>query len=162
MLFLSNLSNVPAGLLKGHDELVLRAHLGPPELEEERWKIEGKMAFNFQSPSSLDLNVNKLKVHYIYSQKLNIKEFLKETELNLELFPPSENQSFAKGSSSIFSNFRNTLEVNSGARQTSSVLLFYENGRYCEITAKVGLICDGSYHIPSNFKLTPWKGIFFA
>lgn len=35
-----------------------------------------------------------------------------------------------------------------GQRQTTTVLLFFESGKYCALTLKVGLVYDGVYKSP--------------
>ena len=52
----------------------------------------------------------------------------------------------ANGSTGILSHFKNRFAEECGQRQTSTVLLFFDNGKYCELTIKVGLVCDGVYN----------------
>lgn len=74
----------------------------------------------------------------------------------------NEQKIFAKGSSGTLSTFRRQFHNDLCLRQTSSVLLFYSNGKYCEMTIKVGLICDGVYQIPDNLSLVSLNKVYFA
>lgn len=47
-------------------------------------------------------------------------------------------------------------------RQTSSLLLFYAVGKYCEMTIKTGLVYDGIYKTPKSTNLQNIDGILFA
>jgi len=37
--------------------------------------------------------------------------------------------------------------MENGQKQTATVLLFFQNRKYCELTLKVGLVFDGSYNV---------------
>jgi hypothetical protein len=54
----------------------------------------------------------------------------------------------AQGSTAILANFRNKFDNENGQRQTTTVLLFFESGKYCALTLKVGLVYDGIYRVP--------------
>lgn len=91
--------------------------------------------------------VNKLKVHYFFSESLNIDKFLAETNIKIRLTQgPDWNRTLAEGSSCTVSHFKNKTGVDCGQRHSSNILLFYENCKYCELTLSVGLVLDGSYN----------------
>lgn len=37
--------------------------------------------------------------------------------------------------------------MENGQKQTATVLLFFQNKKYCELTLKVGIVYDGSYNV---------------
>lgn len=101
-------------------------------------------------------------MHYFYSQNFDIDSFLKETQITLYLATPSDQKAFAKGSTSTISSLARQFHPQQCLKQTSSVLLFYKNGLYCEMTIKVGLICDGVYQVAENLDLVPLNGVYFT
>ena len=112
---------------------------------EEKWKTKVIDKNN--------IRINNLKVQYFYSEENNIEEFLVNTEIILSILNNETEEILAQGSTGILSTFKNKVDNLSGQRQTSTVLLFFENGKYCELTLKVVLICDGVYATPNqNFK----------
>jgi hypothetical protein len=66
---------------------------------------------------------------------------------------------------SAFKTFKSPTSMKSlmenGQRQTATVLLFFENKKYCELTMKVGLVYDGSYNI-SSAGMIKTNDVFFS
>lgn len=165
MIYFVGISNIPQELLKDQEEVLLRYKLGNGDFAEQTWKIKASYktnSCNFYGNFNVDLNIKKIKMHYFYSESLDISDFLKETEVSLQLASVQEQKIFAKGSSGALSSFSNQFQPGLCLRQTSSVLLFYSNGSYCEMTFKIGLTCDGVYQLGDNISLTPLNKVYFA
>lgn len=67
----------------------------------------------------------------------------------------------ALGSTGVISNLKNKFEISNGQRQTSTVLLFFENHKYCELVLKIGVVCDGKYHVQDQ-QFKKWNSVYFA
>lgn len=81
------------------------------------------------------LYVNKIRVHYFFSENENIEKFLQETEIKIRLTNGTDWNNFvAEGSSKTISHFQN--KQTGGQRHNSQILCFFENSQYC--TLKVG------------------------
>ncbi len=106
---------------------------------EEKWKC---------SHEQTNISVKKVKIHYFYSEGQDIEEFLRNTEIVVSVLRCEGEEVLAQGSTGILANFKNKFVIESGQRQTTTVLLFFESGKYCELTLKVGLVYDGVYHAP--------------
>lgn len=106
---------------------------------EEKWKC---------SLDQATISVKKVKIHYFYSERQDIEEFLRNTEIVISVLSCEGEDVLAQGSTGILANFKNKFVIESGQRQTTTVLLFFESGKYCELTLKVGLVYDGLYRSP--------------
>jgi hypothetical protein len=177
MVFITGISNMPAECLleslpwpylksnesKEEGSIILKYKLG--STIEHSWRVSGLLQANssgLSCDSKVDVNIKKIKIHYFYSVDQNIDSFLKETEMKFALLDPLNNKLLAEGSSATLSFFKTLYDTDLCLRQTSSVLLFYNSGQYCELTIKVGLICDGLYRVPHNLSLVSLNKVHFA
>ncbi|KAL4506485.1 hypothetical protein ABPG72_000056 [Tetrahymena utriculariae] len=91
------------------------------------------------------LSMNHIRVHYFFSEDLNIEKFLKDTQIKVRLTQgPDWNAFLAEGSSKTISHFKNKEQ--GGQRHSSQILLFFENAKYCVLKINAGLVCDGEYN----------------
>ena len=78
------------------------------------------------------LYVNKIRVHYFFSENENIEKFLQETEIKIRLTNGTDWNNFvAEGSSKTISHFQN--KQTGGQRHNSQILCFFENSQYCTL-----------------------------
>jgi len=78
------------------------------------------------------LYVNKIRVHYFFSENENIEKFLQETEIKIRLTNGKDWNNFvAEGSSKTISHFQN--KQSGGQRHNSQILCFFENSQYCTL-----------------------------
>ena len=80
----------------------------------------------------------------------------------MQLAGVSDQKVFAKGSTGTLASFGRQFQPDLCLRQTSTILLFYSDGEYCEMTIKVGLICDGVYQLSDSVSLIPLNKVYFA
>lgn len=92
--------------------------------------------------------MKRVKIHYFFSEGPDIEDFLKNAEILVSVLSAESEEVIAQGSTGVLANFKNKFVVESGQRQTTTVLLFFESGKYCELTLKVGLVYDGLYRAP--------------
>ncbi|KRX07210.1 hypothetical protein PPERSA_00367 [Pseudocohnilembus persalinus] len=126
---------------------------GSQELQETQLKFR-------QGKDSLStVNINKIKVHYIFSEEMDISKFLNETEIKVRLTQGSDwNNFLAEGSSKTIHHFKNKVE--GGQRHSAQILLFFENSKYCVLTLNVGLVCDKQYNT-AKLNLYKYNNIYF-
>ncbi|EGR33878.1 hypothetical protein IMG5_033670 [Ichthyophthirius multifiliis] len=105
------------------------------------------------------LNLNHIRVHYFFSEDLNIDKFLKETQIKVRLCQgPDWNAFLAEGTSKTISHFKN--KDKSGQRHSSQVLLFFENAKYCVLKINTGLVYDGEYNT-GKLNLQKYNDVYF-
>lgn len=88
MIFLVDIINVPPEFMKANSNVSVKYSFDNKKVIEESWKIKTnsmETSSGFFSSCASDININKVKIHYFYSEKINIDEFLKDTEVQLEL-----------------------------------------------------------------------------
>lgn len=115
MIYFDCISDFPVALTGSENQIMLKYDLGGHDSVDDAWKIDvlGKTnSIGFRTNFKMNVGVNKVKVHYFYSPTLDIDEFLKETEISVNLANNSDQKIFAKGSSSILSTFRRQFEEN--------------------------------------------------
>ncbi|KAM3136909.1 hypothetical protein pb186bvf_010994 [Paramecium bursaria] len=96
-----------------------------------------------EQPQNLKMNV--IRVHYFFSETIDIEKFLSETEIKMRLTSGSEWVNYvAEGSTKTIHHFKN--HQIGGQRHSSQCLLFFANGQYCTLNFQVGLVCDGQYN----------------
>lgn len=149
MIYFSSVSNLPSNYIKKGDKLILKYRIGGETGIEYVWplKIKDKISTNCEGKISLQFGVRKLKIHYFYCDEEGVDRFLQDTEVSIQIATFDQKKVFAKGCSKVFTYFQGKKCSELCLRQTSSVLLFYSTGKYCEMTIKTGLICDGEYEI---------------
>jgi hypothetical protein len=89
-----------------------------------------------------------VKIHYFFSENQDIEDFLENAEIVISVLTVEGEDVLAQGSTGVLANFKNKFIAENGQRQTTTVLLFFESGKYCELTLKVGLVYDGIYRSP--------------
>jgi len=78
------------------------------------------------------LYVNKIRVHYFFSENENIEKFLQDTEIKIRLTNGTDWNNFvAEGYSRTISHFQN--KQTGGQRHNSQILCFFENSQYCTL-----------------------------
>lgn len=88
--------------------------------------------FYIGQPNTNDKPIKKMRVHYFFSETLNIEKFLAETEIKIRITQGTDwNKFVAEGSSGTISHFKNKAVVDSGQRHSSKILLFSDNCKYC-------------------------------
>lgn len=91
-----------------------------------------------ESPKAISSNqtpylyINKIRVHYFFSENENIEKLLQETEIKIRLTNGTDwNNFIAEGSSKTISHFQN--KQTGGQRHNSQILCFFENSQYCTL-----------------------------
>lgn len=102
--------------------------------------------------------LNFIKIHYLFSESLNIERLINDSELVVRLTNGLDwNKYIAQGSSGTVSHFKNNLEA--GQRHSSTILIFDNSQHYCELRLTMGLVCDGVYNT-SELNLHREKDIY--
>ena len=86
MIFLVDVINVPPEFSKVNSTMNVRYFLDNKSCIEESWKVRTNSMENssgFFNSAHCDVRINKVKVHYFYSEQVNIDSFLKDTEVHL-------------------------------------------------------------------------------
>jgi len=102
----------------------------------------GEITFPKKKKASGLYAINSMRVHYLFSETMDIQKFFDETEICMRIVRGNDwNNFFAEGKTTSIKYFKKNWEK--GQTHQAQTLCFFENGRYCTVKAIFGLVCDG-------------------
>lgn len=106
----------------------------------------------------INFPIKILRMFYFFSESLNIKEFLQETQIDINFTRKEDSNIICHGSSRTINKFRNNLDK--GQKHESLVYLFFKNAEIASLKIIVGLVNDG-IHNTVSMNLFKYNSIYF-
>ena len=113
---------------------------------------------NSNSGRYITFRLNILRVFYLFSESLDIKDFINNTALEIRLTRTKDwNDYVCHGSTQTINGFKN--KYTSGQKHESVIYLFFEDGQMIALKMVTGFVCDGN-HNTASMNLYDYNGLY--
>lgn len=156
MIFISELQfkdTQKALLQQFKDTFYIQLKMGP-----RRSKFLIKLPHGSMSSKYINFQLNILRVFYLFSETVNIQEFIENTPIEFRLTRGKDwNNYVCHGSTQTINGFKNRYTP--GQKHESVVYLFFDDGQMIALKMVIGLVCDGN-HNTGSMNLYDFNGLY--